>query len=109
MEGEAGQARLLTLLQFPTRQDEHGLREHLLAGTGLLAAAQCRSVPVLQRTLRQIAPTPQVAEHCKEKAAPKAAGGSLGSRPPPREQEGAGGTGLGRGEAGIHPSLWRLL
>lgn len=109
MEGEAGQARLLTLLQFPTRQDEHGLREHLLAGTGLLAAAQCRSVPVLQRTLRQIAPTPQVAEHCKEKAAPKAPGGNLSSRPPPGEQEGAGGTGPGRGEAGIHPSLWRLL
>lgn len=63
-------ARLLTLLQFPTRQDEHGLREHLRAGTGLLAAAQCRSVPVLQRTLRQIAPTPQVAEHCKKKGSP---------------------------------------
>lgn len=53
-----------TLLQFPTRHDEHGLREHLRAGTGLLAVAQLSSRPVLQRTVLQIAPTPQVTEHC---------------------------------------------
>lgn len=46
------------------RHDEHGLREHLRAGTGLFAAAQPSSLPVLQRTVLQIAPTPQVAEHC---------------------------------------------
>lgn len=58
-------ARLFTLLQFPTRHDEHGLREHLRAGTGLLATTQPSSLPVLQRTVLQIAPTPQVTEHCK--------------------------------------------
>jgi len=58
-------APLGTLLQSPTRHAEHGRREHRHAGTGLLAAAQPSSLPLLQRTVLQIAPTPQVAEHCK--------------------------------------------
>lgn len=54
----------LTLLQLPTRQAEQGLREHLRAGTGLSAAAQPLSLPLLQRTGLHTAPTPHVAEHC---------------------------------------------
>lgn len=93
--------RLFTLLQFPTRHAEHGLREHLRAGTGLFAAAQPSSLPVLQRTVLQIAPTPQVAEHCKTRgrrlllsspAGPRCPVASSGQgRSPVAQQEGPRG------------------
>lgn len=58
------QDSLFTLLQLPARQAAQGLRWQWRAGWGRLERVQSSSLPELQRTILQMAPRPQVVEHC---------------------------------------------